>query len=363
MAFNWQPSGYTRLEPRRARLVLAGIAVFTAFFLSSSPPPLELDEGESSDVTRGDAALYRAETDRIHNGENYYRIAAEELPARGYPTRSVFNWRTPLPMWFIGRMPTVEVGKIILCVLALALLLLAFEVTSREELHGLPCALPLMVLLVGPLLPCLLGNLFVMPVLWAGVLITISVCSYSVNRPYLGAAAGLAAAFFRELALPYCLLGAALAWQQKRRGELLTWLVGLAGWCVFFAWHWMHVRQLIPADAAAHREGWIQFGGARFVLSTVQMNSYLLLLPQWVTTAYFVAALFGLAGWHSPLGLRAGLTVCLFVLGFSIVGQEFNRYWGLLITPLLCFGVVRAPASLADLWRACQWTTREAAWR
>ena len=37
--------------------------------------------------------------DRIRAGEGYYQVAAEELVERGYPTRSVFNWRTPLPMW------------------------------------------------------------------------------------------------------------------------------------------------------------------------------------------------------------------------------------------------------------------------
>ena len=89
----------------------------------------------------------------------------------------------------------------------------------------------------------------------------------------------------------------------------------------------------------------------------MQMNACLLMLPQWVTTLYFVAAMFGLAGWSSPLGQRVGLTVCLFVVAFSIVGQDFNRYWGLLIAPLVCFGVVRFPASAADLWRASRGQT------
>ena len=86
-------------------------------------------------------------------------------------------------------------------------------------------------------------------------------------------------------------------------------------------------------DAVAHRHGWVQFGGVAFVQATMQMNACLLMLPQWATTLYFVAAMFGLAGWSSPLGRRVGLTVCLFIVAFSIVGQDFNRYWGLLIAP------------------------------
>lgn len=206
----------------------------------------------------------------------------------------------------------------------------------------------------GPLLPCLLGDLFVMPVLWAGVFIALSVCAYGLNRPCLGATAGLAAVFFRELALPYCLLGAALAVARRRRGELAVWLTGLAAWTVFFGLHWLAVKHWTAADAVAHRHGWIQFGGVAFVQATMQMNACLLMLPQWVTTLYFVAAMFGLAGWGSPLGQRVGLTVCLFVVVFSIVGQDFNRYWGLLIAPLVCFGVVRFPAAAVDLWRACR---------
>lgn len=101
-----------------------------------------------------------------------------------------------------------------------------------------------------------------------------------------------------------------------------------------------------------HRESWLRFGGAGFVISTVQMNAYLLLLPQWVTAVYFTAALIGLAGWRTPLGTRIGLTACLFIVAFAVVGQNFNQYWGSLAAPLWCFGVARFPASLGDLCKA-----------
>ena len=117
---------------------------------------------------------------------------------------------------------------------------------------------------------------------------------------------------------------------------------------------------MIQPGAVAHRESWIQFGGITFVQATMQMNACLLVLPQWVTTLYFVAALVGLAGWNSPLGLRTTLTVCLFVVAFSIVGHDFNRYWGLLSAPLVCFGVVRFPASLGDLVKAARGKVKDA---
>ena len=351
------PTGYARLQPWPARAVLLGWALLAVFCLARMPTPPPVSNAAERSTDKGDVALYRAEVHRIHAGENYYLVAAEELVARGYPTRSVFNWRTPLPMWLIGVMPRPVFGKVVLCLLGLALMLLAFEAVSREQPNIWRGPLPLTVLLAGPLLPCLLSDLYVLPVLWAGVFIGLSVCAYGVNRPYLGAAAGLAAVFFRELALPYCLLGAALAAWHKRRGELAVWMTGLAAWAVFFGLHGLQVRQLIAPDAVAHQEGWIQLGGIAFVQGTMQMNSCLLVLPQWVTALYFVAALCGLAGWHSPLGQRTGLSLCLYIVAFSIVGQDFNRYWGLLISPLACFGVVRFPASVADLCKAAWRTT------
>ena len=129
-------------------------------------------------------------------------------------------------------------------------------------------------------------------------------------------------------------------------------MLGLAAWLAFFGWHWWQVHELMAAGARAHRESWIQFGSAGFVISIAQMNAYLLLLPQWVTAIYLVAALVGFAGWSTPLGTRIGLAACLYLMAFAVVGQSFNQYWGALVAPLLCFGVARLPASIGDLCRA-----------
>ncbi len=312
----------------------------------------------------GDVALYRAEVDRIHAGEGYYKAAAAELTARGYPTRSVFNWRSPLPVWLLGKLPALALGKIVLGLLSLAVMLLAFAAISREESttsdsttvsartarrHFVPFVAAL--LLTGALLPTVLDDLLVMPVLWAGVFIALSVGAYGTDRPLLGVACGLAAVFFRELALPYALVCVGMAWWQGRRRELAVWIVGLLAWLVFYGLHCWQVTGLIAPDARAHRHGWIQLGAAGFVISTAQMNAYLLLLPQWVTAIYLVAALVGFAGWNTRLGMRVGLSACLFLAAFAVVGQSFNQYWGCLIAPLLCFGEARFPVSMRDLLR------------
>jgi hypothetical protein len=390
-------TGYARLTRLQARAVAIVLVLVLGAAAAVTLSPLASSNLKEHPNQAGDVQLYRAEVDRIHRGEGYYQAAAAELTARGYPTQSVFNWRTPLPMWLLGKLPAVAFGKALLGAMALALMLMAFEALAREEpspgdgsdscgaangpsptdtltakmglyplthfpsahprgigpscqRHAFPVACVL--LLTGPLLPTILGDLFVLPVLWAGVLIALSACAYGVNRPWLGVAFGLAAVFFRDLALPYCLVCAAMAWRQGRRSELAVWTFGLFAWLVLFGLHWWRISELIAPGAHAHREGWIRFGGAGFVISTAQMNAYLLLLPQWVTAVYLVAALVGLAGWNTPLGVRIGLSTCVFLAAFAVVGHSFNQYWGSLIAPLLCFGVARLPASLGDLWRA-----------
>jgi len=348
------PTGYARLTPFQARAVLAALLLTTALFVGITLSPLARGQVGKPLVGAGDLALYRAEIDRIRTGEGYYQAAAEELSSRGYPTRSVFNWRTPLPTWLIGHLPDPMFGKVLLCLLAAALILLSFEALSREEGSALARPAACVALLSGPLMFCLLDGLYVSPCLWCGVFLALSICAYGIHRPGWAVAAGLAAVFLRELALPYCVFAAAHACWRRQWKELAAWGMGLLAWLVFFGLHWLQVAALIHPDARAHEQGWMQFGGAAFVIATAQMNGYLLLLPQWVTALYFMAAMLGFAGWHTPLGQRAGLTVALFVTAFGFVGQEFNQYWGTLIAPLLCFGVVRFPASLADLWRAAE---------
>ena len=127
------PTGYARLTPFQARAVLAALLLTTALFVGITLSPLARGQVGKPLVGAGDLALYRAEIDRIRTGEGYYQAAAEELTSRGYPTRSVFNWRTPLPTWLIGHLPDPMFGKVLLCLLAAALILLSFEALSREE--------------------------------------------------------------------------------------------------------------------------------------------------------------------------------------------------------------------------------------
>ncbi len=330
-----------------ARLVLALFLGVTLFFVAVTFSSLKSGFADATSRGPGDVALYRAEADRVHDGQQYYDAIAAELRLRGYPTRSIFNWRLPLPVWLIGVLPD-SLGQGLLGLLALSLLCLSFELLADQ--CGVKQALLGVVLLSGALLPCILGDLFVMPELWSGLLIAISAVCFGLKRPSAGVIAGLAALFFRELAAPYCLLCLGLAVWERRYRESAWWLVGFTAYAVYFGLHAWSVLPRISAADAAHADGWIRFGAAGFLISTAQMNAYLLLLPQWVTAIYLSCVLLGCASWNGPEGRLIGLTIALYAVAFSVAGHDFNQYWGSLTAPLFCLAACRCPQAIGQLW-------------
>jgi hypothetical protein len=342
-----QATGFARLSPQNARAVLAITLAVVVSFVAISISPLAGEFAFARPAGPGDVQLYQAEVQRIANGEGYYEAASHELHARGYPTLSVFNWRTPLPMWLVGILPNELTRRLVIGSLAGLLMLLALVVTVREggALRGLGCAL----IMSGALLPGWLEQIYVMPVVWAGIFIGLSICCYGLRRPGWGVAFGLCAVVFRELAAPNCLVCLGLAIYQRRWRETVAWAIGLAAFGLFYAWHAHYVMSLVLPGDHAHVGGWLQFGGAAFLIGLAQMNGYLLLLPQWVSAIYLPLAMLGFAGWNTATGLRAGLTACLFMIAFAFVGHPFNQYWGSLLAPLLALGAAQAPAAISDL--------------
>src|SRR5437868_14218162 len=106
--------GFERFTPGQARLVLAAFVAAALFFVAIALSPLASGFANAPDRGASDVQLYQAEVARIQRGEGYYDAAAAELAGRGYPTRSVFNWRTPLPVWLLGNLPDPEFGRVLL---------------------------------------------------------------------------------------------------------------------------------------------------------------------------------------------------------------------------------------------------------
>src|SRR5690348_12091349 len=93
---------------RHARLGLALFLLTMLFFVVVTLSPLRSGFADAPDRGPGDIALYRGEIALMQQGESYYDAAGSELRLRGYPVRSIFNWRTPLPVWLLAHLPTLE---------------------------------------------------------------------------------------------------------------------------------------------------------------------------------------------------------------------------------------------------------------
>jgi len=352
VALDGPATAFSSLSTRAARVLLT-VTLLAALGGAAWAPAPAGSENESPGSGRrggqGDVALHQATLARTASGASYYDAVNVELRARRYPTRSIFNWRTPLPVWAIAQFPGPAWGRSVLFAIGIAVVVLGFGLLAAES--GRATAAWGAFLLLTGVLPCFVDGLAVMSELWAGALIALSVICYGRRWTAAGQAAAVLALFFRELAAPYWLVCMGLAVRQRQWRDAGRLAVGLLAYTGFYAWHAREVLARIQPGDAAQAASWIAFGGLPFVLTAVQMNGLLLVLPIGATAVYLLAAGLGFAGWRSPAGERAGLTAAAYIAAFAVVGQSFNQYWGSLIAPLLCLGVARFPLSLRDLWQ------------
>jgi hypothetical protein len=77
----------------------------------------------------------------MRTGRSYCEVYGAESRTRGYPTRSVFNWHTPLLLPSLAAL-TPRLGLLLLMALAVALLVQAHSLLRRELLWVLTVAPP-----------------------------------------------------------------------------------------------------------------------------------------------------------------------------------------------------------------------------
>ena len=335
------------LSPFRATLILAVLIASILYGLAVCRPIPNL---AGSQTNGKDLKCYQAIVARIQAGENYYSAAGYELRRMGYTTASVFNWRLPLLAWFLGNLPTPQIGQVIAFILAattLYLWLKLFQLNSYTSIQIIFSGL----FLAGPLIYSVIPGPFLMHEFWAGILIVLSLAIYAHDWSHTSALVGLTALFVRELALPFVLVMLILAFIEGKRREVLIWLSGIAVFSVEFFIHWSTVTKLITASDKVLKGGWVAFGGWPFVLNTTQMHPFLMLAPVWLAAVVVPLALLGLIGQRNPWGIRIACTVGVYMLVFGIVGRSFNAYWGLMYAFLMPIGFLHAPNTLKELWK------------
>jgi hypothetical protein len=184
---------------------------------------------------------------------------------------------------------------------------------------------------------------------WAGYLLALSTLAYALRRFSTGALIGLLALFVRELAAPYAVLCAVLAWRAARWREMRVWMAGASLYALYYGWHFRQVVLHHQPNDVAHAETWLRFGGLPFILTTLGTNSLLHNRPAWLSAVAFVVLCAGLLARELPLHMRAA--VIAYLVFFAIAGQPFNWYWGWLIAfvaPLvLAQGLVVLPTLIS----------------
>lgn len=321
---------------------LFGLAVLLVLGVASAG---RLDPRLSVVAGLDDHALHAACVTRIARGEPYYAAVGTELRARGYPSASLPNWRTPLHYRFVAALGTTGSKALLLTAGMLAVVAAAAAFSRRSRAAGLAAA----IVLFGTMLPILFtpGRASLFGEQWAGVLIALSLGAYHARWFTAGALTGVLAVFMRELAAPYALVCGILALVRSRRTEAAVWIAGGVAYAIYYAIHVNAVLNAIQPGDYAWPQPWVRFLGWPFVLQTAWATGWTMILPYAATPVLAVLGLAGTAARGVPPQLRMALL--LYVALFSVVGQEFNWYWGWVVAPLWGYALLYAPAGLGRL--------------
>jgi hypothetical protein len=345
---------YASLPAWTARLLLALVVLLMSCgtlsptWKSLATMPHDKQSGRPSGES--DAELYGRILSRYDAGEPYYAIVSDELRRGNYPLRPPFNFRLPTLVYLLSALPDDSISLGVLRSLALIAGLSLF-LALRPHCPGPACMAAGGILLMTGLLPAVVDGAVLFHEVWASLAIALSLALYRRDRWVLSAGIGLVAVLLRELALPYLVIMAALAWREGQRKELFGWLAIIALCAITLLVH-LHIatRYALPTDPMSPT--WIRVGGWSFVLVTAQWNQAI--FPGWLVGFTMPLALLGLGGLNSQIGTRVAATVAAYVAAFMFFGRPDNTYWGLIYTPLLPVGLLFASRALADLWGAAR---------
>ena len=283
----------------------------------------------------GDVELYASVTSRVAGGEDYYIVLSEELPARGYASGSVFNWRLPTLTWLNASLPSTAWSQGLL-ILGCFGVVMAWTLLLRQEIpRAATAGVPVLVICMGSIF---MKNTALLHESWAGLIIAASLACWGLGRTWLSVALGAAAVLVRELSVPFVVIMAVMAWKESRKNEAVAWAGVAVLFVVAWLWHASHVRPLIAAGGASNP--WLVMGGWGFALSTTQANPFLLLLPRWLVALIVPVVWAGFWAWQSASGRRLALVVTGYLALFTIAGRPENWYWGFLIAPMIGLGAI-----------------------
>lgn len=334
--------------PRAACIgLLVALVALIGLGMVEAPSPVVNAETLHVDADRTDHALYWAIVVRMENGDDYYHAASLEQSNRGYPLRPIMTVREPTLSYAALAVGGLSHLRFVLVGLGLAAGV-AMLITTEGLATGRPSWVMSLMAFSAALMMIFGKETLVMHEVWAMLFMILALVASANGRPRSAAVLGLLAALFRELAFPFLLVMAVLAWRERNTRELRAWLVSIALFIAAYAAHAALVLGQTSGNGVTS-PGWLVFGGWAFVLESVRATSVLMVAPIAVSAVVVPLALIG---WLSRVGRLADRVVLLlgcYVMTFIVIGRPENSYWGLLYTAILLPGLGFAPRALMSL--------------
>ncbi|MBB3348580.1 MULTISPECIES: hypothetical protein [unclassified Sphingomonas] len=344
------------LPPRAvARLLLAATIMLIAIGLLSPAPPTAHPAATASN---GDAALYRAIDRRVADGQGYYAAVAAEHRARDFPLKPFVAVRLPTRAW-IYRLVGAQGALWALRALAL-LAAMAFAYRLRATIGPRLLWGGASAIAAASALPLANAVVALWPECWAGLLVALSLASRDQRRWRVAALLGLAAALFRELALPYLVAMAFAAVLERRHDEALGWAAAATAAVIALTAHASAVAAILrPGDAVS--QGWVRAGGWSFDLAMARATTPLALFPTAATAVCVPLALYGWVSNSSGYTRRVTLALVTLLVPTLLIGRPENSYWGLMLAPVWLAGLPLALPAIARAVAPAATATRQLA--
>jgi len=304
-----------------------------------------------------DAYLYRDIVARVSAGSSYWDAAAAEHRRHHAPTAPAIVFRQPGLTWLLAALRTPNAASIAQIALAILTSILTWAALTKTGLNAIERAAAVCLQFTA------LGYV-VLPLaiysheLWAGLLLASSLAAWRLGHLLPAIVLALLACLLRELALPFLLAMAFCSAAERRWRDAGAWLAATVVFVGLFAIHMAKASQLhLPTDAVS--PGWMHIGGLGFAVRAAQTNLVLAPLPAWVTSAVVVSSIIGLALCRDKMFRRCALIIVGYLAAFTIIGRPENAYWGLLISPLIPFGVALMPRTCFGVWQGLAGQTRQ----
>ena len=342
----------TRFEGWRRGPALAVVAVLLLALIAacwtpagSSTPAPKLRATESQP---GDLNLYREIIKGVHDGGNYYEVAAAAQRKNSFPLKPFTTFRLPTHATiyaFFGE-------QVMIAVLWLLTALTLFLWWSKVRALAPPVTSAAAVILMGGGVGALLqAQTGIFHESWTAILLALMLVFYRPGKAWPAMIAGGSALMIRELALPMIMLMMGWAMLGRRWKEAAGWAAIIAVFAVYLALHAQWVGAVVlPSDNPS--PGWLGFNGFQFALKSIAMVTMGIAMPSFLARGLLLLSLFG---WMSVRKGWAFLVSCE-LLGYGTMLALFARtdtfYWALIPAPFAFVGLAFLPGAFADLAKA-----------